>query len=102
MDSKVNRRDFLAKTGGGMAAAWLAGATAHASGSKGTDRPPNFIVILADDMGAKELSCYGNKVHHTPNLDRGNTGATTASIILPDAGAAPNRIRRWKTLPSRT
>ncbi|HRT66001.1 MAG TPA: sulfatase-like hydrolase/transferase [Candidatus Hydrogenedentes bacterium] len=70
MDSKVNRRDFLAKTGGGMAAAWLAGATAHASGSKGTDRPPNFIVILADDMGAKELSCYGNKVHHTPNLDR--------------------------------
>jgi arylsulfatase A len=34
------------------------------------DRPPNLIVIMADDLGAKELSCYGNKEHHTPHLDR--------------------------------
>jgi arylsulfatase A len=33
-------------------------------------RPPNLIVIMADDLGAKELSCYGNKHHQTPNLDR--------------------------------
>lgn len=32
--------------------------------------PPNVILILADDLGAKELSCYGNRVHRTPNLDR--------------------------------
>ena len=31
---------------------------------------PNLIVIMADDLGAKELSCYGNQEHHTPNLDR--------------------------------
>src|SRR5918993_5725703 len=31
---------------------------------------PNFIVILADDLGASELSCYGSTVHKTPNLDR--------------------------------
>jgi arylsulfatase A-like enzyme len=30
---------------------------------------------MADDMGAKELSCYGNTEHNTPNLDRlGETG----------------------------
>ncbi len=33
-------------------------------------RPPNLIVIMADDLGAKELSCYGNREHRTPHLDR--------------------------------
>ncbi len=38
---------------------------------KGSDRrPPNLIVIMADDLGAKELSCYGNEDHRTPHLDR--------------------------------
>jgi arylsulfatase A-like enzyme len=35
-----------------------------------TARPPNIVLILADDLGAAELGCYGNKVHRTPNLDR--------------------------------
>ena len=33
-------------------------------------RPPNLIVIMADDLGAKELSCYGNPKHQTPHLDK--------------------------------
>ena len=41
-------------------------ASAAAAGAQ----KPNIILILADDLGAKELSCYGNKEHHTPNLDR--------------------------------
>ena len=32
-------------------------------------KPLNFIVIMADDLGAKELGCYGNTEHLTPNLD---------------------------------
>ncbi|MFN9917728.1 MAG: sulfatase-like hydrolase/transferase, partial [Pirellulaceae bacterium] len=32
--------------------------------------PPNVIVILADDLGAKELGCYGHPHHRTPNLDQ--------------------------------
>jgi arylsulfatase A len=35
-----------------------------------TGRQPNLIVILADDLGAKELGCYGNADHQTPHLDR--------------------------------
>lgn len=34
----------------------------------GTDA--NFLLILADDLGAPELGCYGNTVYRTPNLDR--------------------------------
>ncbi len=32
-------------------------------------RPPSFIVMMADDLGAAELSCYGNTKHQTPRLD---------------------------------
>lgn len=31
---------------------------------------PNIILIMADDLGAKELACYGHPEHQTPNLDR--------------------------------
>ena len=38
--------------------------------TKNQDRPPNLILIMADDLGAKELSCYGNTEHDTPHLDK--------------------------------
>jgi arylsulfatase A len=33
-------------------------------------KPYSFVVVLADDLGAKELACYGHRVHQTPQLDR--------------------------------
>jgi len=30
---------------------------------------PNFICILMDDMGYKDLGCYGSSFYETPNLD---------------------------------
>jgi arylsulfatase A-like enzyme len=33
-------------------------------------RPPNFIFILADDLGWRDLGCQGSRFYETPNLDR--------------------------------
>ncbi len=34
------------------------------------DRPPNFVVIFADDLGYGDLGVYGHPTISTPNLDR--------------------------------
>lgn len=35
-----------------------------------TDRPPNIIYILVDDMGYGDLGCYGQQTLATPNIDQ--------------------------------
>ncbi|RIK74921.1 MAG: sulfatase [Planctomycetota bacterium] len=32
-------------------------------------RPPNFVFILADDLGWRDLGCYGSSFYETPRLD---------------------------------
>jgi arylsulfatase A-like enzyme len=34
------------------------------------NRPPNVVIILADDQGYGDIGCYGAKDFETPNLDR--------------------------------
>ena len=38
--------------------------------SKKSDSPPNVLFILVDDLGWKDLSCYGSSFYETPNIDR--------------------------------
>ena len=33
------------------------------------DTPPNILFILVDDMGWKDLACYGSEFHKTPHID---------------------------------
>jgi arylsulfatase A-like enzyme len=46
-----------------LAAAFFFALTAHAA-------RPNFILILADDLGWTDLGCYGSKYCETPEIDR--------------------------------
>ena len=34
------------------------------------EQPPNIVLIVADDLGAMDLGCYGSKFHRTPHLDK--------------------------------
>ncbi len=36
----------------------------------GVSRKPNFLFILIDDMGWRDISCYGSEFYETPNIDR--------------------------------
>ena len=64
----MNRRQFLRQTTGAIAATALglgSGKTAAVSNT----RPPNLVLIMADDMGFSDIGCYGSEIA-TPNLDR--------------------------------
>ena len=56
----MHRRNFL-RTLGGAAAPPLLGFA--------QTRKPNFLIILADDMGFSDAGCYGGDIE-TPNIDR--------------------------------
>jgi arylsulfatase A-like enzyme len=61
------RRDVL-KGGAGLAMTGLLPGGLFAAGST-TASPPNVIVIVADDLGFADLSCYGRRDYSTPNID---------------------------------
>jgi arylsulfatase A len=55
---------------------------------------PNFILIVADDLGYNDLSVYGSRTIYTPNIDKlANEGMrftqfyTTASLCTPSRGS---------------
>lgn len=33
-------------------------------------RPPNIVLFVVDDLGWRDLSCYGSSFYDTPNVDR--------------------------------
>ncbi len=77
----MNRRNFLQTMGAGAALLALHAAPAD---------KPNFIVILADDMGFSEAGCYGGEVD-TPHLDRLAAGGLRFTQMYSTARCGPSR-----------
>ena len=66
-------------------------ATGLPSVSRAEERP-NFLVIVADDLGWGDLSCYGQKKWETPHLDRlAQRGTLFTQGYMPSAVCSPSR-----------
>ncbi|HJZ59360.1 MAG TPA: arylsulfatase [Gemmataceae bacterium] len=75
-------------------AAALFTVVALACGSRLTaaDRPPNIVLIIADDLGWAELGCYGQKLIRTPSVDRlAEGGMKFTRFYAGNAVCAPSR-----------
>ena len=70
MSERHTRRDFLRASTAGLAATLAGPGAAFGQRAASGQRPPNFIVMMADDLGARELGCYSHPEHRTPHLDR--------------------------------
>ena len=42
----------------------------HAAAADAPAKHPNVIIVLTDDQGYGDLSCTGNPILKTPNMDR--------------------------------
>ena len=69
---QLNRREFLHRTAGCVAAAAmsLTGCETMPVEKTSTTKLPNIIFIMADDLGYGDLGCFGQKEIQTPNIDR--------------------------------
>src|SRR4029453_17579868 len=54
----------------GLIAMVLAIAPNVAAHSADSPRPPNIVLIMADDLGYGHVGCYGQKKIRTPSIDR--------------------------------
>jgi len=82
----LDRRSLMAALAlagaGGVSTLALAKSKAPAA----RKRPPNFIVVLADDLGYGDIGANGSRAIRTPNIDR----LAADGLLMTDAYASAN------------
>jgi arylsulfatase A-like enzyme len=73
-----------------VATVQLAG-IASAAGESLAGKRPNIILVMTDDQGMGDLSCLGNQVLKTPNLDRFYSMSTRFTEFHVSPTCAPTR-----------
>lgn len=86
MSNKMERRAFLRMYGGGALTTILLSSKLESA------RLPNIVVIMGDDLGYSDLSCYGSRMTSTPNCDRlAREGRRFTDAHTPSAVCSPTR-----------
>ena len=66
----ISRRDFLGWLGAASGAAWMTTSRGARAETASRRRPPNVVILFADDQGWKDAGYAGSDFYETPNLDR--------------------------------
>ncbi len=73
-----------------LAALALLATAPGGTGAADKDRPPDILIVLADDLGYSDLGCYGGEIP-TPNLDRLAAGGLRLTEFYNTARCWPSR-----------
>ena len=90
----MNRRDFLKTVGVGAAAMVVGGygQNNRLSADNAVAGKPNFVFILIDDMGWRDVGFMGSTFYETPNIDRlASQGMVVTSSYSNGPNCAPTR-----------
>ncbi len=95
----MNRREFMeTSVQGGLTTSLLRGRTSvTAKGRQGSGASkPNILFIMADQVSPFMLGPYGQKVAHTPNLDRlAQSGTVFDAAYCGSPLCVPSRMALW-------
>lgn len=88
----MNRRQLLGQLLASAATTIAADAVAGGRGGRALRRPPNFIIILCDDLGYGDIEPTGGRQIPTPNLKRlAAQGTTFTDYYAPANVCTPSR-----------
>ena len=99
----LDRRGFFGRLGGSAVSAALAASAACGGKSHRISRPPNLVLINADDLGMGDLSCYGSDIP-TPCIDSiGSHGVKFTDFYVSAPVCTPSRFSQLTGLvPARS
>jgi N-sulfoglucosamine sulfohydrolase len=86
-----SRREFIKLSAAAAGTAVLGGCDRFRRYSQDENRP-NIIMIVADDLGWKDLSCYGNPDINTRNIDKlAEDGVKFTNAFVASPSCSPSR-----------
>ena len=89
---KISRRQFIKAASLGPVTLAIPGCSNFLQTSNKNAKKPNIVFILIDDMGYKDLGCYGSKYYETPNIDKlASQGMSFTDAYTCGPNCAPTR-----------